>query len=317
VCHKVLDEILFPITNTSFRPDEASSAAARKPQAFQEEMAWPPVLVLQGCSSEFDSSGKLDAKFRGQGVTKTAPMFTPSFCGQAVLCFGESNGSLLAEAYEKAKNLKENLSSAECTEVRTASWLTRKDYDRWKTQKWAKKVLSWADQSGLSFVNKAAKDEEIRAMSEQRRAEVERVAMGASLEASELKKAREAEEEKRAELLASLEKERTLRNQQAEEHQRKKREQEQQIDEERLKVRHGMALPAAAVASPLCDAMCLHLRCSVVWLCLRLLWCLHSDAICLRLPSVCVRLPRGHNVGVCPARLCACAPICTGCLCFV
>ena len=96
-----MDEILFPITNTSFRPDEASSAAARKPQAFQEEMAWPPVLVLQGCSSEFDSSGKLDAKFRGQGVTKTAPMFTPSFCGQAVLCFGESNGSLLAEAYEK------------------------------------------------------------------------------------------------------------------------------------------------------------------------------------------------------------------------
>ena len=56
LCHRVLDSVLQPYTHYN-RPDAAASQQARQPHAFHEEMSWPPVLVLSGCSDEHDSEG--------------------------------------------------------------------------------------------------------------------------------------------------------------------------------------------------------------------------------------------------------------------
>ena len=58
----MLDEVLSNVTHYK-RPEYGRTAAQTTPAQFREEMSWPPVLVIDGCTppQDFDSKAKVSA----------------------------------------------------------------------------------------------------------------------------------------------------------------------------------------------------------------------------------------------------------------
>ncbi|KAL1521129.1 hypothetical protein AB1Y20_022683 [Prymnesium parvum] len=196
LCHRVLDEILGPHSLYT-RPDMAASYSARKPQEFSETMSWPPVLVLDKCTRDLSSGTLLKAKYSDWGATHFFNEYDArGFTGKAVLCFDCKPGKALADSYEQAKLLKENLSSQRVAEVGSVRWLTKTEMDTWsRTPKsWANKFYEWAKHVDLDFVNKADHEEGLRQAAQLKMEQVERIAYQSSHEAAA--RMREIEEAK-------------------------------------------------------------------------------------------------------------------------
>lgn len=169
--HLVLAQALRPVTQA---PTPTKRVPAAK-QELVEEISWPPLIMVEGMSAEAgDSKGKLTARFKDFGPTLATPLYTPHFDGKAVLGFSgapasEAEGDAHKFAFEQAKNLLGNLSSAATTDVGRARWVTRDEYDSWSRPlgrggnppKWPKEVLRWATTHSLTWVNKHQKEQQI------------------------------------------------------------------------------------------------------------------------------------------------------------
>lgn len=114
----------------------------------------------------------------------------------------------------------DNLNNQWKDQVLKATWLTRAVYESWKTgakgkpMQWAKKLLRWADDAQLNFVNRAKKEAAILAAKTLNAQEIERVAYMAVSQSSELRKRNETLENEARLRNAELEVEREKRERQ-------------------------------------------------------------------------------------------------------
>lgn len=114
----------------------------------------------------------------------------------------------------------DNLNNQWKDQVLKATWLTRAVFESWKTgakgkpMQWAKKLLRWADDAQLDFVNRAKKEAAILAAKTLNAQEIERVAYRAVSQSSELRKRNETLENEARLRDAELEVERKKRERQ-------------------------------------------------------------------------------------------------------
>lgn len=176
-----------------------------------QQILWPPMLLLLKVGNDHDSAGQLNEKYGGWGAQGHAVYDHRGFAHRAVLLFAsyaDDHMDAFDKAYEKLHDLRSRPS-----EVGEVRWVEPRDGREWEKQIWAKKLLkARVGERNLSEMQRG-RDTKRRKLQEERDEKL-RTAEAEKREA-EAKAAREsaaARDAKEAEVRAREREQRTLRD---------------------------------------------------------------------------------------------------------